>query len=258
MRPLTKLVSVFMAAFVMTSISAPAQDKKQGGLRSRGIEMEEDYNKGRADGMRVAIHKEVENQIVPVLASEVFKSGDRIRLEFESNFNGFVYIINVGPNGKTCLLFPHPVERNNAVTARQRYSLPHSHMLKFNEEKGIEVLQVYMSRQPIALFDDTLKQAIDQGTRPCLGDSVVNAARELANSASKNTPKPSQGGIETKVSAPILAQDKRSGMRSRDVYYDSGEDTGKKESTIAVEKKDGYGHLKDGDVAFYEIHLQHN
>ncbi|HEX8089424.1 MAG TPA: DUF4384 domain-containing protein [Blastocatellia bacterium] len=258
MKPLTKTVFVLLMTVVIASISVLAQDSKRPGIRSRGIEMEEDYNNGRADMMRVAIHKEVENRLVPVLATEAFKSGDRIRLEFESNFSGFVYIINVAPNGKTCLLFPHPSERNNAVNARQRYSLPQSRMLRFNDDKGVEVLQVYMSRQPIPLFDDALKNAIEQDTKACLGDSVVNAARELADSAYKNTSKPPQRGIETNVSSPVLAQGGRASIRSRGVYYDSGEDSSKKESTIAVEKKDGQTHLKDGDVAFYEIHLQHN
>jgi len=253
MKPLTKLTVALSVFVVMTLVPAVAQDKKQGGMRARGIEM--DYDDGRADGMRVAVKKMKEGEFIPVLATEEFKAGDRIKIEFESNFDGFVYIVNVAPSGKTCLLFPHPDKKDNKLQARQRYPIPPGpYSFRFNEEKGLEVLQVYMARQPIALFDETLKGAIDQNTKPCLGDSAMSAAKELANNASKSQ----QGGIESKSSPPIMAQAERKGSRPRGVELYLGEDSNKKESTIAVEKKDGSAQLRSGEFAFYEIRLKHN
>src|ERR1051326_3113062 len=88
MKPLTKLTVVLSVFVAMTLVPAFAQDKKQSGMRARGIEL--DYDDGRADGMRVAVKKMKEGEFIPVLATEEFKAGDRIKVEFESNFDGFV------------------------------------------------------------------------------------------------------------------------------------------------------------------------
>jgi Domain of unknown function (DUF4384) len=248
MKHLTKHAYALLAFVVLASIPAPAQEKKQGNVRSREIEVA--YDEGRADALRVAIKKIVE---VPALATEEFEAGDEIRIAFESNFEGFLYILNLTPSGKTQLLFPHPANRDNTIHLRQQVKLG----LKFTNDKGSDVLQVYMSRQPIPLFDSTLKNAIGQGiTKIFLDESTTRAAQEIVRDTLKGTSKPLQSdGI--KDNSLASAQNGQSRSRSRGVYYDSGEDNIKKESTIAVEQENGDGHLKNGDVAFYEIRLKH-
>ncbi|MFP5261288.1 MAG: DUF4384 domain-containing protein [Blastocatellia bacterium] len=247
MKHLTQHAAALLMFVVLSSISVPAQEKSRGDVRSRDIELA--YDEGRADGLRIAIKKIVE---VPVLSTEEFAPGDEVRVAFESNFEGFVYILNLTPTGKTLLLFPNPDNRDNKIHLRQQVKLG----LKFTKDKGVEVLQVYMSREPILLFDNTLKAAIAQGAaKVFLDESAKRASQEIARDTLKGASNASQGeGIKDNS---LAAQGGQNGFRSRGVYYDSGEDNAKKESTIAVEQDTGDGHLKNGDVAFYEIRLKH-
>ena len=174
MKPLTKASILLAISFTLIAPAILAQAPKNNQLHSREIIV--DYDQGKVDGMRVIIKKDEDGQLVSVPADNVFKTGDQIKVEFESNFDGYVYILNVSPGGKTCILFPHAKETNNAIRARQRYVLPTSALLRFDEEKGIEVMQVYMSRQPITQFDESLKAAMEQGARPCLGQSAPACA----------------------------------------------------------------------------------
>jgi hypothetical protein len=206
--------------------------------------------------MRVILKKLEGEKLLPVAASQVFESGDRIKIDFESNFDGYVYIVNVAPSGKTCVLFPFADEHNNQVRAGQRYTLPFSETswFKFNDEKGDEVLQVYMSRQPIRDFDDTLKDAASRGQKAgCLSESVMSAARELAAGTRKPLDTLPAAGINTNARAVIGRQ---GGVRSRGVelYIGGNEEKG---SVIAVAPEKTASQLKSEDMAFYEIRLRH-
>lgn len=246
MRPLKTLFFSLLVFVFLTSNSIFAQDNKNIGRRSRDIEV--DYDEARADAMRVSITKKVYE---PVLVTQEFETGDEVRIAFQSNFDGLVYILNVTPNGKTLLLFPDPRNRDNAVLARQQVKLD----LKFTSDKGSEFLHVYMSRQRIPLFDDLLKAAVENGvSKVYLDESAANAAKQLAGSSSRDTSKP---GVENKQSVSAPLQNGRSGSRARGVHYDSGEDNIRKEATVAVEKEGGDGYLKLGEIAFYEIRLKH-
>jgi hypothetical protein len=251
MRSNLKIMAIALMAFSIIATSALARGQKDGGSRGRGIELE-DYEKGRVDGMLVLIKKYEGEQLTPVLASQVFRAGDRIKVEFESNFDGYVYVLNVAPSGKTCILFPNVRESNNLVHARQRYTVPTLTSLRFDEEKGDEVLQVYMSRQPIKLFDDARKSALEQELKKaCLSESVTSAASELSNSSTKKSREP---GIDTDVISPLLQQ---KGSRSRGIELIDGSKQ-EKGSVVAVNpNKEGQKQLRDKDFAVYEIRLRH-
>jgi len=249
MRPLTKLGYILLAFVALASSSASAQENKQSGMRSRDIELA--YDGDNVDKMRYTINKLI---AVPALVTEEFKTGDEIRVALESNFDGFVYVLHASPGGKTRLLFPDPRSKDNIVRA----SVPLNLNLVFTKEPGFEVLKVYMSRQPIPLFDNTLKSAMDQSrSRVYLEGPALLEAEELARSVSKGAKKPPQSDA-TKDSAPALAQNAPATTRPRGVELYLGEDNTKKESIVAVEKENGDGHLKNNDIAFYEIRLKHN
>lgn len=245
MRPLTKLGYILLAFVALASITAYAQEGKQSGTRSRDIELA--YDGDKVDAMRYTINKLI---AVPVHVTEEFKTGDEIRVALESNFDGFVYVLHASPGGKTRLLFPDPRSKDNVVRAR----VPLNLNLMFTKETGSEVLKVYMSRQPIPLFDKTLKIAMDKSSsRVYLEGAALLEAEELARNANK----PPQGNA-AKDSTPVLAQNGPATTRPRGVELYLGEDNTKKESIIAVDKENGDGHLKNNDIAFYEIRLKHN
>ncbi|HKV38934.1 MAG TPA: DUF4384 domain-containing protein, partial [Blastocatellia bacterium] len=143
---------VFVAAFAVLVVApaSPAFSQKYN-LQARGIEAR--YDDGSVDGLRVVVLKGQDGRFSPVDPSRQFKKGDEIKIDFESNFDGYVYIVNVTPAGKKKVLFPHAGLASNMVAARQKYELPAGGVMFFDSETGVEVLQVIMSREPIPLYD---------------------------------------------------------------------------------------------------------
>ena len=120
----------------------------------------------------LAIHLDVDEVLV--------QHGGEGRVR-ESNFDGYVYFVNVAPSGRSAVIYPDArgAETNNRIRQRQRYVLPRATAFEFvNDEKGIEVIQVVMSRQTVSLFEDAIKNsrgelgttASTAGNRPAATD----------------------------------------------------------------------------------------
>lgn len=220
--------------------SATAQSK----LDSAAAKVEERtrslYLKKTADAVQVVILKVNETQMVPVDPSQVFKEKDEIKVSFRSNFAGYVYVINVAPSGKKCVFFPNSEEPNNAVAPGKEYYLPAKHTLVFDDEKGVEVLQVIMSHKRIAYLDSLLKDSDG-----CIGESASSAAAALE-----------QGGVVVKDVTPALP---KNGVRTRDIIVAAGRDKDPQGSVVAVADETGKGgKLKAGEAVIFEIRLKHN
>src|SRR5262249_8441162 len=129
-------------------------------LSQRSIQLKEDFKTGKVDGMRVLVLKSEGGNFIPVDPSRVFKPGDEIRVAFESNFDGYVYVINVSPGGKKCVIFPgmQLATSGNVIRARERIELPPTSFV-FDQETGTEILQVIMSREPITVLDAAVKSS---------------------------------------------------------------------------------------------------
>jgi len=166
--------------------------------------------------------------------------GDQIKIEFESNFDGYVYFVNVAPSGKSAVIYPdrRAGETNNMIRERQRYVLPHSAPFEFDEEKGTEVLQVIMSRRAVPLFEDAIRNS-----RGELGTTASTAAAELMGVESKRS------GIDTANTQRILPPE----MRARSVRLAPAGNNDEKGTVIAVPDTK----LKPGEVAVFEIRLRH-
>src|SRR6516225_6778420 len=98
------LVSILAAALAAPSLAQKGSAQKSES-RSRGIQAS--YDDGKVDGMRVVVLRNDAGKFTPVDPSRQFKKDDQIKIAFEGNFDGYVYIINVTPHGKKKVLFPH-------------------------------------------------------------------------------------------------------------------------------------------------------
>jgi Domain of unknown function (DUF4384) len=229
------IASLIICAFASNLALAqkPKQQPAKPGLNARSIRMA--YNSGEMDGLRIIVYMVQGNNLVPIDPSRSFKKGDQIKIEFESNFDGYVYFVNVPPSGKKAVIYPdaRARENNNMIRARQRYVLPQSMPLEFmDDDKGVEVIQVIMSRQTIPLFDNAIKSSNGE-----LGETALDAAAELV------------GGINVK-SKP---KDLPGGVRGRSVRLAPPKDGDKTGAVVAVPD----AKLKPGEVAIFEIRLLH-
>lgn len=239
MRFLTRLM-VVVGALASVALPALSADKKPQKVdeskRARGL-----FVNKRSDAMSVLVLKLEDSALVPVDPSHEFKAGDQIKIQLESNFDGFIYVVNIQPSGKRCLMFPYVGVSNNAVISGEQYQIPPGKdAMQFDEEKGTEVLQVIMSRDRIPYLDAALKEP-----EGCLAQSATSAAQEL------------QAGIVKKVT-PVVPQGEGTKMRSRDIILAAGKDKDTSGSVVALPDNAGGGKLKAGEIAPFEIRLKHN
>jgi len=239
MRSITRLM-IFAVALISVTLPTLGADRKpqkmDEGKRARGL-----FVHKKSDGMSVLVLKLEDNALVPVDPSHEFKAGDQIKIQLESNFDGLIYVVNIQPSGKRCLVFPNQGDANNAVVSGEQYQIPPgTTTLAFDEEKGTEVLQFIMSRDRIPYLDAALKEP-----GGCLAQSAATAAAEL------------QAGIVKKVT-PVVPQTGSSKMRSRDIILAAGKDKDTNGSVVALPDNGGGGKLKPGEMAPFEIRLKHN
>ena len=224
----------------------------------------------KADGLEIRILKFQDNKPMLVDPSETFKSGDSIRIQFKSNFDGFVYFINVSPSGVSKVIYKDKI-KENALN-----ELPGgSDVITFDKEVGTEILKLVMSRDQIQVFEDAVLKA--DGT---LGQSPSSAASEL--SSNKQEPKPpakGQAKSPDKVSETvgIVPPDNQSSTRCRGLEMAMGTrrcrglelapgNPKKDQGTVVVAIPEAKAEakpepksatLKPGDAAVIEIRLKH-
>ncbi len=236
-------IRLTLTAFLFASVTASSvsADKKQSqktneASRARGL-----FIHKTSDAMSILVLKVADGTLIPVDPSSEFKAGDQIKIQFQSNFEGYIYVVNIAPSGKRRLLVPSPEATDNAVHSDERYDFPlGGNAIQFDEEKGTEVLQVIMSRGRIPYLDAALKEP-----EQYLSESASSAAAEL------------QGGIAKKVTPVIPEGEGSSKVRSRDIILAPGKDKDTTGSVVAIPDNGSGGKLKAGEIAPFEIRLKH-
>jgi hypothetical protein len=84
-------------------------------------------------------------------AGTTFHSGDKIRFTFESNGDGYLYLVQEGSSGKWTMLFPNPDINGgvHAVKRMQKYTIPSRGWFVFNDTPGVDRAFVFLSREPL-------------------------------------------------------------------------------------------------------------
>ncbi len=239
-----KTVARLMGAALMVmslTLTAVHADKKPTqknteASRARGL-----FVNKKSDAMSILVLKVTDGTLVPVDPSTEFKAGDQIKIQFQSNFEGYIYVVNIEPNGKRKVLFPYAEASNNSVSPEERYDIPPgTAAIEFDTEKGTEILQVIMSRGRIPYLDAALKEP-----EQYLSESAATAAAEL------------QGGIAKKVTPVVPPGEGSSKVRSRDIILAPGKDKDASGSVVAIPDNGSGGKLKAGEIAPFEIRLKH-
>jgi hypothetical protein len=83
-----------------------------------------------------------------------FRSGDRIRLRLQTNFEGYVSLVNVGSSGKVQTLYPGDGIPRLVYPSRD-FLVPESGAwILFDDTPGVELLTVVMSNKPLGRSPD--------------------------------------------------------------------------------------------------------
>ena len=90
---------------------------------------------------------------VDVDTATTFHSGDKVKLSFESNIAGYLYVASQGSSGNWTVLFPSAQINGgrNQITPLEEYDVPSDGgWFRFDETVGTETLFVFLSREPLS------------------------------------------------------------------------------------------------------------
>jgi Domain of unknown function (DUF4384) len=91
------------------------------------------------------------NEAVPVAATRIFHSGERIRLHFTANAHGHIALLQIGSHGAASILFPDPAKglAESEIEPRVDRVLPGaSYWFRFDDHPGTERLLVLFAKSP--------------------------------------------------------------------------------------------------------------
>jgi serine/threonine protein kinase len=105
---------------------------------------------------------------VEVDPDQTFHSGDRVRLAFESNQDGFLYVASQGSSRRWSLLFPDPGINGgvNAIARGRIYQVPDNGWFRFDDTPGQEELFVVLSKERMADLPGFKGRILKQETLP--------------------------------------------------------------------------------------------
>ena len=118
----------------------------------------------------------------------VFRSGDRLKIQVETNAEGYLYVVARGSSGNWSVLFPASEVENgsNRVTPFRPYLTPATGRFYFDGQAGEERLFLVLARKPEAQLEDLIYKInpgtsgatmqIAQGMRP-IDDQMVGRIR---------------------------------------------------------------------------------
>ena len=146
-------------------------------------------------GLRYSVLKrEGSGKFVEVDPDSTFRSGDRIRLNVDTNTPGYLYVVMQGSSGNWRLLFPSSdVEGgSNRIEkgASQQIPAGDKGQFMFDEQSGTEKLFLVLSRKPEADLDKLIYSITGGASsadrtlvaKATVGDDVVNRLREEVKS----------------------------------------------------------------------------
>lgn len=169
------------------------------------------YRSNQADAIAIRLLLNREDQTYTVSPETVFRTGDRIRLQLETNFNGFVYVFNADPERNLTLLFPtQQTGMSNQVQKGQAYQIPNTGWFKFAGETGTETLYVLMSPTQLEDVEQQFKKkfASSAGSSPSHSESTKPANVETTIGA--GAPTVTSAGAATGTTAATTASGSKS------------------------------------------------
>ncbi|HEX7316279.1 MAG TPA: DUF4384 domain-containing protein [Pyrinomonadaceae bacterium] len=164
MRRIAGLILV-VSALMLTCAVVP---KARGSQSRTARDLYTSYDGGQQGrpGVKVSVRLRRDGQERRASVDEQFYNGDRIKLALETNFTGYVAVINVGPTGKKRLLYP---EEDDAVFPASGATLPPADdkWIVFDDNAGEEKVVLIFSAGPLGLS----AQRPDPPAAPPVGSS---------------------------------------------------------------------------------------
>ncbi len=238
-------LACLIAVWIVPAVEGQSESRRQlDRTKNLSEEIRQSYERHQADGLKITIYQLVSNQMRPVNPGQSFTAGDRIKIKFESNFDGYVYVINVTPTGERRLLFPRPSSRRNQVRASQQYDIPTSGEFLFDKDPGLEVLQILMSRSQVYFLEAILDRGSLKSTHVPLDKGALRSLRNLTGSPTRLK----GSGIATEIKSKRTA-----GLQTRILTLEPRREG----SILVLASAKGTSRFAPGELSVFEIRLNH-
>lgn len=125
-------------------------------------------------GTKITIELNRRGNLSFVRPSYKFRSGDKIRLRLQTNFEGYISLLNVGSNGEVGFLYPYEGADNRIFPSKDVQIPASDAWIVFDEKTGTENLTVIMSKAPLGASSDDYKSIRQSDSR----DLVIEYASD--------------------------------------------------------------------------------
>lgn len=109
--------------------------------------------------IKTTVALERDGQKLTVAPSHEFKSGDKVKMVFTPNADGYVYWLAKGTSGKYTMLFPsNKAGSDNQVKRNQEYTVPVKGSFRFDDTPGNEELLCILSTERLPDLDKAAEE----------------------------------------------------------------------------------------------------
>jgi len=129
--------------------------------------------------------------------SRVFQTGERVKLQVESNVDGYLYIFMKGSSGKETLIYPDDRINNgrNEIRSWQKVTVPANGWFQITEQAGEDSLLLVVSRTPL-LNEAERKAKDDERTILAMRQRLPSETRDFEFVTDDDPPKTAGGAAE--------------------------------------------------------------
>lgn len=156
-------------------------------------------------GLRYRLLKVADNgEDVDVDPAEArFKTGDKVRFTFESNIDGYLYVVQQGSSGNWTTLFPHPDINGglNKVRRGEEQQVPSRTEGSFTLEgvPGTEHIFVFLSKEPVDQLPGLQRVAEPATVKASVVDDLRRRIQSRDLIFQKDTTRTAQGASTVKA-----------------------------------------------------------
>ena len=164
---------------------------------------------GPALGLKYTIMKRIGNDMVEVAPGSIFRAGDRIQLNVETNLPGYLYIINQGSSGTWKPMFPSAevADGNNRVEGMRPYAMPPGTHMVFDEQVGTEKIFIVLSREPEQDLEKMIYSLQNTGAKPATApDAPQPAPKQIVQYARANIDNATVGRLRNVYSRDLIIE----------------------------------------------------
>jgi hypothetical protein len=166
--------------------------------------------------LRITLEKKApDGKITPVGSDHVFDQGDTVHFKVQSDFDGFIYVMDQGTSGKFASVYPSAeAGSNNRVAQGQMFSIPSidESWFEISGPAGFDVLYFLLSPESIATPPPSAFVAPGpiSSLKPRCNDAVFKARGECTDINAGPAPLPKDAPLPAPLE-PIAS------MASRDI-----------------------------------------